>query len=129
MKFLVFYRAPPGNYFWTKLTRISGRSRHSSVTFPEFFGQTGTCMELTKALSGKFSKFVPPDTLKMHSPVLSVLRFLCNIFPKLLRFKLRNTHFVDDFYEIHISIEYSNKKICMAINLSELRSDLKRCNI
>ena len=32
----------------------------------------------------KFSKLVPPDTLKMRCLALSVLRFLCKTFLKLL---------------------------------------------
>ena len=39
----------------------------------------------------KFSKFVPPDVLKMHSPAVSVLKFLCKTFSKLLKFTLQNT--------------------------------------
>ena len=38
-----------------------------------------------------FSKFVPPDALKMHSLTLSVIRFLCKLFSKLFFF------LVDDF--------------------------------
>ena len=39
----------------------------------------------------KFSKFVSPGTLKMLSLALSVLRFLCQKFCKLVKFSLRNT--------------------------------------
>ena len=39
----------------------------------------------------KFSKFVPPDTLNMLSVALSVLRFLCKTFPKLLKLSLQKT--------------------------------------
>ena len=38
----------------------------------------------------KFSKFVPPNALKMHSLALSVNRFFCKIFSKLLKFTLQN---------------------------------------
>ena len=41
----------------------------------------------------KFSKCVPPDTLKMHSLALSVLRFLCKTFSKLLKVTLRKALF------------------------------------
>ena len=36
-------------------------------------------------------KFVTPNALKMHSLALSVLRFLCKTFSKLIKFTLRNT--------------------------------------
>ena len=42
----------------------------------------------------KFSKFVPPDVLKMHSPAVSVLKFSKKsvlTFSKLLKFTLQNT--------------------------------------
>ena len=39
----------------------------------------------------KSSKFVPPDVLKMHSPTVSVLKFLCKTFSKLLKFTSQNT--------------------------------------
>ena len=42
-----------------------------------------------------FSKFVPPDALKIliHSLVLPVFCFLCKKFSKLLKFTLQNTLF------------------------------------
>ena len=43
--------------------------------------------------TGKFSKFVPPNALKMHSLALSVLRFLCKPFSKLLKLALRKALF------------------------------------
>ena len=59
-----------------------------------FFGHKGTHIEPTKWHWGKkFSKFVPPDTLKIHSLTLSVLRFLCKTFPKLRKLTLRKTIF------------------------------------
>ena len=48
----------------------------------------------------KFSKFVPPNTLKMHSLALSVLRFLCKTFPKSLKLSLRKTLFRGWFSKI-----------------------------
>ena len=51
-----------------------------------FFGYT-TCMPLFSRISPgtrKFSKFVPPDAPKMHSLSLSLLRFFCKTFSKLL---------------------------------------------
>ena len=61
-----------------------------------FFEWTGIYIEPTKApswlmLSRKFSKFVPPDGLKMHSLALPVVRFLRKTFSRLLKFTLRNT--------------------------------------
>ena len=41
----------------------------------------------------KFSKFVPPNILKMQSLALSVLRFLYKTFSKLLKLTLKKTHF------------------------------------
>ena len=41
--------------------------------------------------SRKFLKFVSLDVLKMHSPALSVLRFLSKTFSELLKFTLQNT--------------------------------------
>ena len=40
---------------------------------------------------GKFSKFVPPDALKMHPLIMPVLRFLCKTSSKLLNFVLQDT--------------------------------------
>ena len=75
-----------------------------------FFGQTGTHIRLTKMSPwlAKFSKFVLPNTLKMHSPVLSVLRFLCQTFPKSLKVSLRKTLFRGWFSKNSL---YSNKKV------------------
>ena len=57
------------------------------------FEQTRACIEPTKipqslASTSKFSKFVPPDALKMHPLTLFLLRFLCKTFSKLLKFTL-----------------------------------------
>ena len=64
----------------------------------------------------KFSKFVPSDTLKMYSLVLPVFRFVCKAFSKLLKATLSNISFLKSSY---IQI-----KICMAIHLRQLQSDL-----
>ena len=63
------------------------------------FGQTGIYIEPTKAPSYfyKFSKFVSPDTLKMHLLALSFLRVFCKIFSKLLNLTLRKTLFRGSF--------------------------------
>ena len=54
----------------------------------------------------KFSKFVPPDTLKMHSLAHSVLRFLCKRFPNYLNLHYKKLFFVDDLEKFI----YSSKK-------------------
>ena len=38
-----------------------------------------------------FSKFMPPDALKIHYPALSVLRFPCKTLSKTIKFTLQNT--------------------------------------
>ena len=73
-----------------------------------------------------FSKFVPPDALKVHSRALSVLRFLCKIFSKLLQFTLQNTLrgrcFLKNSY---IQI----KNLCdYKLVWTAMRSQLKRCS-
>ena len=50
----------------------------------------------------KFSKFVPPDTLKKHSLAHSVLRILCKRFSKLLKLTLQKTLFRGWFIKIHV---------------------------
>ena len=72
------------------------KTRFSSLNWPtgtylEFFGgQSSTYIENMKApwlaMSGKFSKFVCPGALKMHSPALWFLRFLCKFLCKSLKF-------------------------------------------
>ena len=52
----------------------------------------GRCEHVWRRVE-KFSKFVPSDTLKMHSLALSVLRFLCKTFSKLSKLLLRKTLF------------------------------------
>ena len=50
-------------------------------------------------------------------------------FPNYLNLHYETLLFVDDFYKIHTFIlRYSSKKNCMAINLWELRSNLRRCS-
>ena len=39
----------------------------------------------------KIPKFMPPDTLEMQFLVMSVLRFLCKTFSKLLKLTLQKT--------------------------------------
>ena len=68
------------------------------MAYPEFFGQSGTYVEPKKAPpwlapSGECSKYVPPDTLKIHFLSLSVLEFLCKAFSKSLELTLRKTPF------------------------------------
>ena len=68
-------------------------SGESSDVSRIFLGKNGTYIKPTKvppwlALS---KIFVLSDALKMHSPNLPVLRFICETFSKLLKFALRNT--------------------------------------
>ena len=87
------------------------------------FWQTGTYLELPKASSPwlaqstKILKFFPPDAQKIHSMALSVFRFLCQLFSKLLS----SSWMI--FKELKIFNIFINK-FCMAINLCELQSDL-----
>ena len=57
-----------------------------AVMYPDFWGADQNIHSWCWV--GIFSKFVPPNALKM---VLSVLKFLCKLFSKLLKFTLRNT--------------------------------------
>ena len=71
--------------------------------------------------SGKFSKFMQPDTLKIHSLALS-LDFFVKTFANYLSLPYKKLFFVDMVFKKFI---YSNKNLlCMAINLWELGSDL-----
>ena len=59
----------------------------------------------------KFSKFVPPDTLQMHSLALLVLRFFCKTFSKLLKLTLGKNLFRELFLKnsiIQIKYLYGN---------------------
>ena len=73
------------------MEEISGQWKISyislqTVMYPEFFWENQYTNQTHKG-------FVPPDTLEMHSLVLSVLRFLCKTFLKLLRLTLQKTLF------------------------------------
>ena len=73
----------------------------------------------------KFSKFVPPDALKMHSLVLSVLRFPCKTFSKLPKFTLRNTLLREWF----LKNSYIQKKLYgYKLERATKRSEQKRCS-
>ena len=69
----------------------------NTVTYPEFLWadwyiyQSHKSVTMVGAKQKKCQKFVPPNALKMHYLALFVLRFLCKIFSKLLKFALRNT--------------------------------------
>ena len=69
---------------------------------------------------------MPPDPLKMPSLTMSVLRFLCKTFSKLLKFTLWNTllcgWFLKNSY-IQINFFYGYKLVRAA-----KRSELKRCS-
>ena len=100
-----------------------------AVTHPEFFlGKNGTYIKPTKAPPWlALSKiFVLSDALKMYSPSLPVLRFICETFSKLLKFALRNTSVRGWFFKKSYFNLVLKLKICMAVNLWELRSDLRR---
>ena len=69
---LLFFRTYPvthPEFFWGRLIHTSNPLRHHHGW----------------SQADKFSKFVPPDTLKMLSKALPVLRSLCKTFPKLLK--------------------------------------------
>ena len=50
----------------------------------------------------KFSKFLLPDALKMHSLILPVLRFFVKPFPNYLRLHYEKLFFVNGFLKIQI---------------------------
>ena len=52
----------------------------------------------------KFSKFLPPNTQKIQSVALSVLRFLCNTFSKLFKLTLWKTLFCGYLKNSYIQI-------------------------
>ena len=59
-----------------------------SVTYPEFFWAGRLHLGVLPSSFRhhgwqKFLNLVPPDTLKMHSLAVAVLRFLCKTFSKL----------------------------------------------
>ena len=68
-------------------------SSQLSLTYPDFLWTDQYRHHLKKAPqwlvpSGYFSKILSPNTLKMNSLALSVLRFFCKTFSKLLKFTL-----------------------------------------
>ena len=74
-------------------------------------------------LAEKCSKFVPPDTLKIHSLPLSVLRFLCKTFSILLKLSLWKTLFCRWFFKnsyIQIKNLY-DYNLVRAANQSQLK--------
>lgn len=86
----LFLMKDPSSFKKVFKTRFSSLN-WPTVTYLEFFGgQTSTYIETMKApwlaLSGKFSKFVCWGALKMHSPALWFLRFLCKFLCKSLKF-------------------------------------------
>ena len=62
--------------------------------------------------AAKFSKFVPPDALKIHSPAQPVLRFLCKTFSKLLKFALQNTPLPGWFFKTWCIHGIQIKNLC-----------------
>ena len=101
------------------------------MTYPEFFWVDWYTHRTHEGATfwqqvEKFSNSVPPDTLKMHSLALSVLRFLCKTFSLLLMLTLRKT-LVDDCKKnsyIQIKNLYSYKTVIAAE-----QSELKRCSV
>ena len=96
-----------------------------------FFGQTGIYLEPPwLALSEIFFKNCASRCSKnAHTPALLFLGFLCmqKKFFKLLKFTLWNTPLRGWFFKksyIHI-VKFTSKN-CMAINLWELKSDLRK---
>ena len=67
----------------------------------------------------KFSKFLSPDTLKMHSLAV-FLDFLVKHFPNCLAFITKDS----SSRMIFKQFIYSNKKICFVISFWELQMDL-----
>ena len=123
----ILYQGKKGSRInFTKINKISIMVEKTIISFENgqwrihsFFGQIGTHTEPCWHQVERLSKFVPPDTLEMHSVALPVLRF-CKTFSKILRLTLQKLFFVDDFLKIHIF----KQKICMATSLWELQSYL-----
>ena len=86
-----------------------------------FWGKMGT-LNLQRRQHGqgraqKFSKYVPADTLKMHSLALSVLTFLCKTFSTSIKLSLRKTLFRGSFFKksyIQIKNLYDYKLVTAA---------------
>ena len=76
--------------------------------------------DLSRVFQGraqKFSKYVPADTLKMHSLALSVLTFLCKTFSTSIKLSLRKTLFRGSFFKksyIQIKHLYDYKLVTAA---------------
>ena len=91
--------------FFLKINEYLSKFSPISVTHPELFWihrHTNRTVSVTKLSPELVSsratlKVVPPDTLKMDSLALSVLRFLCKTFSKLLKPTLRKTSFREWF--------------------------------
>ena len=70
--------------------------KYYSDVFRVVLGRPGHTLNSLRCHHGqnqadKFSKFMPPDTLKMHFLALSVLSFPCKIFSKLPKLLLQKT--------------------------------------
>lgn len=82
-----------------------GNSHPMSLLYPEFFGQTGTHIKPCYhgwCQAKKFSKFVPPDSLKKCTPWLPVIEFFCQISFKLIKLLLQKDFFLDDIQILKI---------------------------
>ena len=83
------------SFFMKRWGQFFNRGGELSVTYPQPFWADWyihlTYEGASMVGAEHFLKFVPPDALKMHSLALSVLRFLCKTFSKLLKFTLSNT--------------------------------------
>ena len=93
------------------------------TAYPEYFGQTGKHIEPERHHHGqhrakKFSKFVPPDSLKKCTPWLSVIEFFCQISFKLIKLLLQKDFFLDD---IHILKIWLVNKLVSTAKQSELK--------
>ena len=101
-------------YFYYYVYYVSDLSR-------VFWGKMGT-LNLQRRPHGqgraqKFSKYVPADTLKMHSLALSVLTFLCKTFSTSIKLSLRKTLFRGSFFKksyIQIKNLYDYKLVTAA---------------
>ena len=58
------------------------------------------------AASDKFSKFLPPETLKMHSLAISVLDFHVKQSSNYISLHYETLFIVDDFLKTHIQIKH-----------------------
>ena len=97
---------------------------------PDFFGAQWYYYQTHEGAVGwcrvdKFSNFVPPDTLKMLSLALPVLRFLCKSFSKLLKLILQKTLFHGWFLK-NSYIQIKNVNGYKPVRAAK-QSELKRC--